>query len=181
MTVTSKRDWLKEGLALLEEAGAGALTIETLTKRFNVTKGSFYHHFKNVQDFKEQLLTFYAQEQTHQVIQVAERETSPRASLESVLRATLRPSQLEVAMRAWAFQDEFARDYQERRDRQRLAYLTELISAWSDDQVHAARMARLFYSIYIGSQHMIPPVQGVELAQLYQEALPLLRFVFETP
>jgi hypothetical protein len=37
------------------------------------------------------------------------------------------------------------------------------------------RMARLFYSIYVGSQHIVPPVQGAELADLYQEALPLLK------
>jgi AcrR family transcriptional regulator len=49
MTVTTSRDWLEEGMAILEDLGAEALTIETLTNRLGVTKGSFYHHFTSYQ------------------------------------------------------------------------------------------------------------------------------------
>jgi AcrR family transcriptional regulator len=180
MAVTARRDWLEAGMALLEELGAEALTIETLTHRLRVTKGSFYHHFKNYQAFKEHLLAFYEEERTLQIIRLAERETSPQAKLERVLHATLQPSQLEVAMRAWALQDGLVRDHQQRIDQQRLTYLEELIYTQIGDHSYAAHMARLFYSIYVGSQHIVPPVQGADLEQLYQEALPLLN-VADTP
>ncbi len=180
MAVTVRRDWLEEGMAILEELGAEALTIETLTNRLSVTKGSFYHHFKNYQDFKEHLLAFYEEERTLQIIRLAERETSRQAKLERVMQTTLQPSQLDVAMRAWALQDVFVRDYQQRIDQRRLTYLEELISARIGDHSYAARMARLFYSIYVGSQHIVPPVQGVDLAHLYQEALPLLNVASDT-
>jgi AcrR family transcriptional regulator len=175
MAVTARRDWLGAGIALLEEVGAEALTIERLTNRLSVTKGSFYHHFRNYQDFKEQLLAFYEEERTLQIIQLAERETSPPAKLERVLQATLRPSQLEVAMRAWALQDGLVQDHQRRIDQRRLTYLEELIFVHIGDHCHAMRMAQVFYSIYVGSQHLVPPIQGANLAHLYQEALPLLK------
>ena len=181
MAVTARRDWLEAGMGILEDLGAEALTIEAMTNRLSVTKGSFYHHFKNYQDFKEHLLAFYEKERTLQIIELAERETSPQAKLERILQATLQPSQLDVAMRAWALQDVLVRDHQRRIDQRRLAYLEALISARIGDQSHAARMARLFYSIYVGSQHIVPPVQGADLAQLYQEALPLLNVASETP
>jgi len=41
MALLTRRRWLEEGLALLEEAGAEALTIESLTSRLGVTKGPF--------------------------------------------------------------------------------------------------------------------------------------------
>ena len=181
MAVTTRHDWLEEGMAVLEELGTEALTIETLTNRLGITKGSFYHHFKNYQDFKEQLLIFYEEERTLQIIRLAERETSPRAKLERIMQATLRPSQLEVAMRAWALQDGLVRDHQLRIDQRRLSYLEELIYALIGDHAHATRMARLFYSIYIGSQHILPPFQGADLAHLYQEALPLLNVASNSP
>src|ERR1700738_4783190 len=121
MAVTVRRDWLEEGLAILEDLGAEALTIETLTNRLSVTKGSFYHHFKSYKGFKEQLLTFYEEQRTLQIIRMAERETSPQARLERIMRATLQPSYLEVAIRAWALQDVLVRDYQRRIDQRRLA------------------------------------------------------------
>jgi AcrR family transcriptional regulator len=171
----SRRDWLTEGMALLEAMGAEALTIETLAKRLGVTKGSFYHHFKNHQDFKKSLLVFYEEERTLQIIQVAEKATSPQAKLERILQATLQPSQLEVALRAWALQDDLVREYQQRIDQQRIAYLEEVISALIDDHSHAARMAQLLYSVYVGSQQIIPPIQGDDLAYLYREVQHMLR------
>ncbi len=97
------------------------------------------------------------------------------------MQATLQPSQLEVAMRAWALQDGLVRDHQQRIDQRRLTYLEELMYARIGDHSHAARMARLFYSVYVGSQHILPPVQGADLAHLYQEALPLLNVASDTP
>jgi AcrR family transcriptional regulator len=181
MAVTSRRNWLEEGMAVLEELGVEALTVEMLTNRLGITKGSFYHHFRNYQDFKKNLLDFYEEERTLQIIQLAERETSPQAKLERIMRATLQPSRLEAVMRAWALQDVFVREHQQHIDQQRLAYLEELIFAQTDNRAHATRMARLFYSIYVGSQHIVPPIQSYDLAHLYQEALPLLNLAVDTP
>src|SRR6266404_8566030 len=88
MALLTRRRWLEEGLALLEEAGAEALTIESLTSRLRVTKGSFYHHFTNYQDFKQRVLEFWEEEGTLRIIQWAEQEASPPEKLARVLRAS---------------------------------------------------------------------------------------------
>src|SRR6266446_3188026 len=116
IAILSRRRWLKEGLVLLEEAGAEALTIESLTNRLGVTKGSFYHHFANYQDFQERLLEFWEEEGTLRIIQWAEQEASPPEKLARVMQASLHPSRLDVALRAWALQDERVRDHQQRID-----------------------------------------------------------------
>jgi len=170
MASTTKRKWLEEGLALLAEAGAAALTIELLTSRLGVTKGSFYHHFHNLQDYKEYLLSFYEDERTLQVIENAEQQQLPLDRLERIIQATLHhPSQLEVSMRAWALQDSFVQSYQQRIDQCRLAYLENLAFLICHDRERAHRISQLFYSIFVGSQHILPPVQGHELEALYRE------------
>ncbi len=168
MALLTRRRWLEEGLTLLEEAGAEALTIESLTSRLGVTKGSFYHHFTNYQTFKERLLEFWEEEGTHRIIQWAEQEASPSEKLARVLRASLHPSRLDVALRAWAFQDDQVRGYQQRIDQQRLAYLEAVVFAIKADPTHARLLARLLYSIYVGSQHIIPSIEGEDLGALYQ-------------
>jgi AcrR family transcriptional regulator len=173
----TKRRWLEEGLAILEEEGAEALTIEALTGRLAITKGSFYHHFTNYQNFKEHLLIFFEEERTLRIIHLAEQALFPHQKLERVLQATLKPSHLEVAIRAWALQDAFVRDYQQRIDQQRLTYLEEVAYAQSGDRLYATQMAKVFYSIYVGSQHIIPPIQSTELEQLYQQALQWFRLM----
>lgn len=168
MALLTRRRWLKEGLALLEEAGAEALTIESLTNRLGVTKGSFYHHFANYQDFKQRLLEFWEEEGTLRIIQWAEQEASPAEKLARVMQASLRPSRLDVALRAWALQDEQVRVHQQRIDQQRLAYFEALVLAARPDHLYAQQFARVLYSIYVGSQHILPPIQGEDLGALYQ-------------
>src|SRR5260370_11862880 len=163
MALLTRRRWLQEGLALLEEAGAEALTIESLTSRLDVTKGSFYHHFTNYQDFQESLLVFWEEEGTLRIVQLAEKEASPPEKLERVLQASLQPSRLDVALRAWALQDERVRVHQ-----QRLAYLEAVVFAIRADHLLAKLLARLLYSIYVGSQHIIPSIEGEDLGALYQ-------------
>jgi len=180
MAQKTRRGWLEEGTVILEAMGAEALTIEALTNRLGVTKGSFYHHFKNYQDFKKSLLVFYEEERTLQIIQLAERAAMPLAKLERIMQATLRPSQLEVAFRAWALQDELVRDYKQRIDQQRLAYLEEVISVLIGNRSRAARTAQLLYSVYVGSQQIIPPIQGNDLAYLYQEVQRVLLLASDT-
>ena len=170
MALLTRRRWLEEGLALLEEAGAEALTIESLTSRLGVTKGSFYHHFANYQDFQERLLSFWEEEGTLRIIQWAEQEASPSEKLARVMQASLHPSRLDVALRAWALQDEQVRVHQQRIDQQRLAYLEALVSATRADRLYAKPLARVLYSIYVGSQHIIPPIEGEDLRALYQLA-----------
>jgi AcrR family transcriptional regulator len=170
MATTTKRMWLEEGLTLLAEAGAAALTIEMLTNRLGVTKGSFYHHFQQFQEYKEHLLTFYEEERTAQVIENAELHETPLHRLEWIFQTTAHhPSQLEVFMRAWALQDPVVQRYQQRIDQRRLAYLAELAFQICHNRERAQRISHLFYSIYVGSQHILPPVQGDALAALYRE------------
>ncbi|EFH83136.1 TetR/AcrR family transcriptional regulator [Ktedonobacter racemifer] len=168
MAQLSRRRWLEEGLALLEEAGAEALTIESLTSRLGVTKGSFYHHFANSQDFKQRLLEFWEEEGTLRIIQWAEQEDSPPEKLARVIRASLHPPRLDVALRAWALQDEQVRVHQQRIDQQRLAYLEAVVFATRADHLYAKSLARVLYSLYVGSQHIIPPIEGEDLGALYQ-------------
>ncbi|GCE29952.1 TetR family transcriptional regulator [Dictyobacter alpinus] len=170
MASTTKRKWLEEGLNVLAASGAAALTIETLTNRLGVTKGSFYHHFQHFRDYKEHLLTFYEDERTLQVIKSAERREAPLDRLELIIQGTLHEvSQLEVSMRAWALQDLMVRSFQQRIDQRRLAYLAELAFQLCHDRERAQRIAHMLYSIFVGSQHILPPVQGEELEALYRE------------
>jgi len=69
---------------------------------------------------------------------------------------TLKPSHFEMAIRTYALQDAFVGGYQQRIDQQRLAYFKERAYAQSSDCLHAIQMAKVFYSIYIGRQHIIP-------------------------
>ena len=60
-----------------------------------------------------------------------------------------------IAVRAWALQDAEARAVQERVDRTRVAYLTEICGD--------AGLARALYLIVVGAGQVVPPLSGRQL------------------
>ena len=53
----TKMQWLDHGLKTLAHSGASLLKAGTLAKSLGVTRGSFYWHFADVEDFHRQLLS----------------------------------------------------------------------------------------------------------------------------
>lgn len=161
-----------EGAKALAEQGAAALTIDGLTARLGVTKGSFYHHFGSQQGYIDALLEFYESEGTLNVIAVTDAEPDARARLRRLLEITTEgPLQLEVAFRAWALQNAQAREVQARIDAQRIAYLVDLCADVTGSASQAESLAQLLYMIYIGSQQVIPPLEPAAVQRLYREVL----------
>ncbi|WP_218009811.1 TetR/AcrR family transcriptional regulator, partial [Actinomadura kijaniata] len=170
--MAGKRDWLEAGLDILGEHGAPALTIERLTERLGLTKGSFYHHFKGMGGYKTALLAHIEAEGTAAYIAYADSgpDRSARARLDRLAERVSdddRGPALEVAVRAWAQQDPEVRALQERVDRTRMAYLRDLWQEITGDPAAAEQTALLLYLVTIGADHLVPAASGRALRGLY--------------
>ncbi|MFF0573108.1 TetR/AcrR family transcriptional regulator [Streptosporangium saharense] len=167
--MATERDWLDEGLAVLAEQGAPAVTIEVLCERLGLTKGSFYHHFRGMAAYRAALLEHFENRFTTEFIAVAE---SGEAKLERLLDLVTGKGDaagLEVAVRAWAQQDPLARAVQERVDRRRIEYLSTLWRRRGGEEPET--MARLLYLILVGAGHLVPSLTADELREVYELAV----------
>lgn len=170
MSRKSKEDWLREGGLTLADMGISSLTIDTLASRLHVTKGSFYHHFKNYQDFKTSLLAFWEQESTHRIIQMVEERHQTGSKVDQLIDLVAHmPHPVEKALRAWALQDAEVAQYQQRIDEQRMAYVETLCRDLLQDAARAAIMARILYTTFIGGQQILPPLTRAQYLEIYQE------------
>ena len=68
MVKLTKEIWLEQGLLVLVESGIDAVTIDGMCRLFAVTKGSFYHQFKNREAYLEAMLQFWEETYTTQFI-----------------------------------------------------------------------------------------------------------------
>lgn len=170
MANTSKKDWIEQGLQVIAEDNVVALTIDLLCSRLSLTKGSFYHHFKSLQDYKHELLVYYEEAGTFQIIRLLEEEATPQVKIQKLGETTLLTMPgLEVGIRAWALQDAQAEEFQQRIDKKRQEYLEALCMDILHDQQRASLVAHLFYAVYVGSQQIRPPLSPDLLRQLYNE------------
>ena len=159
-----------EGVRLLADVGGAEVKIDRLTKRLGVTKGSFYHHFQNYEAYKVSLLDFIESHGTLQIIERTEAQATPAGKLAELLSITITDNpNMEIAFRAWALQDETVREYLERIDGRRIAYIQQLSLELTGDKAQAALMGQMFYAIYVGGHHILPPITGDDLMRLYEE------------
>jgi len=147
-----RQDWLAAGLKILAKSGMEAVRVESLAKSMNVTKGSFYWHFKNREDLLEAMLQEWATRQTDNVISQVEAEGGDaKAKLLNLLRVCAQDDgQLERAMRTWAANDARVATVIAQIDQRRMEYLQNLFRQISFPAVDAKARARLTYYSWVG-------------------------------
>lgn len=166
--------WLEQGLVVLAEQGAPAVTLERLCERMGMSKGAFYHHFGSMPKYRARLLGYFESKCTTAVIDEVEAMDLLSASerLRRLMAEVTKDASpaLEVAMRAWAKQDPEAAQVQERVDATRIGYLRDLCE--QAGQERPDQTAKLLYLLLVGAEHVMPALPKAELREMYELLLP---------
>jgi len=168
--VTARDRWLDEGLAVLAELGAPGIRIDPIAERLGLSKGSFHHHFAGAADYRAAILDRYETGAYASLAEIAPGDGADPVTALAGLRGRvpeLFDPRLEVAVRAWAFQDETARAVQERVDTARLAAIERLWNAILGDPVRARTAALLPHLLAIGASVALPPLDPDELDAVF--------------
>lgn len=139
----NRNDYFEAGLTLLAEGGVAEQTIANLCERLGITKGSFYHHFTSLADFRQQLLAYW---EAGQEAALGEGGGSP---VEWVAPAH-QPA--DAAVRAWSQSDEAAAEVQARIDASRLKAAAKDLRTAGVSADRARSLANLGLAIQIGVQ-----------------------------
>jgi len=73
-TRLTREAWLEKALEVLRRQGNAGLQIENFTRKLGVTKGSFYWHFKDRDDFRRAILDYWDERYTRRVAAHVEAE-----------------------------------------------------------------------------------------------------------
>jgi len=161
-------DYFDAGMTLLAGGGVGAVTIARLCAELGVTKGSFYHHFRGVDDFKSQLLAHWAADGERQVLQAAASVPDPVARLDALreLGVALH-HEAEVAIRTWSRTDAEAWAVRERVDAARERTVAAAYEEVGVPHEAAELLGRLAVAVLVGAQHRGETTDRDALRQLY--------------
>lgn len=147
-----RQDWLAIGIQVLIEKGIDAVRVDPLAKLLNVTRGSFYWHFKNRDDLLAEILHEWESRNTQSVIEQIEGLNSTHSDkLLSLFEiAAEDDDRLEKAVRVWSVNDVKAAVAIARVDRQRLDYLQSLFLQLGFSETDAKVRAQIVYSVRLG-------------------------------
>lgn len=145
--------WTEAALELLATQGVDGVRVELLAKRLEVTKGSFYWHFKDRDALYDSMLIHWRRRTTLGLIERLDRgEATPEARLRRLLqlpvvgRSSARAADVELAIRLWSRRDERARHALEEVDQLRLRYIAGLLTECGVAKDEAEPRAILAYS-----------------------------------
>lgn len=145
----TKADWTDAGLRALESQGHVALKAQPLAEILGVTRGSFYWHFKSLDDFHSAVLLHWRARKYEEIVESVSREGGER--LRNLLdRALAEPSRLEVAVRSWALVNAEAARMVDEVDRRRTTFIADLLAEQGCPPTLRAGRAKFLNWAYLG-------------------------------
>jgi AcrR family transcriptional regulator len=157
-----RAQWLSAGLEALRKGGVAAVRVERLAGDVGVTKGSFYHHFRDRDALLDALLEFWSREMTDaefERIGALRGGLAPRlvALAQDVLEKGM--GRYDPAIRAWARNDRKVAAAVAQVDRRRVRALTGLFEEEGFAPAEARSRARLFYTFLLGEPQVRAPAR----------------------
>jgi AcrR family transcriptional regulator len=157
-----RAQWLNAGLEALRKGGVGAVRVERLAADVGVTKGSFYHHFRDRGALLEEVLEYWAREMTDaefERIQTLRGGLAARlvALAEDVLEKGM--GRYDPAVRAWAREDRKVAAAVAQVDRRRIKALAAFFEEGGFTAAGARVRARTFYTFLLGEPQVRAPAR----------------------
>jgi AcrR family transcriptional regulator len=153
--------WVEAATDVLVDHGIDHVRVDVLAVQLQVTRGSFYWHFRDREDLLRRVLQAWRERSTVQLTQrLANAHTQAhsnlrgdaQAQLRDVIslpfrgRAAVRAARIELAIRAWARRDPMAQEAVDEGDAARIAYHGRIFKALGFKPAEAQMRGFLLYS-----------------------------------
>ena len=112
MKKVDKKQWFIVGLDVLEKEGFTRITIDNLCGLLQITKGAFYHHFKNIDGYIDSLMKYWLELNTFEFIREVDKLQDAKQQLQKLAdMAAYASIRNESVIRAWGYSNPIVRNY----------------------------------------------------------------------
>ena len=153
--------WIEAATAVLVDQGIDHVRVDVLAGQLQVTRGSFYWHFRDREDLLRRVLQAWRELSTVQLTKrLAGSRGDPREQLSDVIslpfrgRSAVRAARIELAIRAWARRDPMAQEAVDEGDAARIGYHTQIFQALGFKAAEAQMRGFLLYSYEVAESLM---------------------------
>lgn len=156
--IATKQDWIKLGFKLFSEKGIAGIVIEKMAEKLKVNKSSFYWHFKTKKEFIQQLIEFWINNETQQIIRLTNNESLALTKFKTLITLSYKkmPNQDFIFyLKRYAQKDKKTKSIIENIDSQRIEYTKTLLQEIGYSEQDASIKASLLYKHLIGYHEMI--------------------------
>ncbi len=172
----TEEDWIALGLQELSEKGCDAVKLEAICKAAGLTRGSFYHHFRDHESFLTGLAQYWLKTQTEDVAAAVDAEASAEDQSAALTRAAMNIDyKLELGIRELGRRLPAVGEIIRRADTMRLAVVSRLYqNRYGLDADAADQFAYIEYAAFSGIILLdpeIPAKRQKDLADLFEATM----------
>ena len=156
--VASKKDWIELGYKLFSEAGEVGLNVDKMSRLLMCNKSSFYWHFKTKLAFVNELVEYWIELDTLKVMKLVDEPNSPLEQFLKLIAVTFqKDSNLDFIfyLKKYSQKNENVRKTVDRIDKQRIAFVSKILSELGYPREQSKIKALIFYKYLIGYHEMI--------------------------
>ena len=150
----SRDDWVETALAIFAEKGIDAVRVEPLAQSLNVTKGSFYWHFKNRHELHQAIIDHWAERCSTALARCFDEKNDIIDVVLNVFAMWMQDEpfspKLDAAMRDWAHRSTAVRKALKRADNDRVEALAAAFQRAGFEGDQALVRARVLYYTQLG-------------------------------
>jgi AcrR family transcriptional regulator len=156
-----RAQWLSAGLEALRKGGVAGVRVERLAGGVGVTKGSFYHHFRDRSALLDALLEFWSREMTDAEFERVHGKSGLGARLLALAEDVLEKGmgRYDPAIRAWARSERKVAAAVAAVDRRRVKALAGFFEEGGFGAAEARTRARTFYTFLLGEPQVRAPAR----------------------
>lgn len=180
-TQLNREDWVRAAIEVMIDSSVEDVRVEAIARELNVSKGSFYWHFKNRDELLVAILELWEQEAAIAVSErVEQRAESPAERLLLFLRLpisskrALKASDLELAVLGWSRRSRMAEDAVAKVDRirvERLVLIFRELGLPAQAAEFRAHVAYAFLRYIAQRRDMVGPKKAELIAAIHRELL----------
>ncbi len=176
MARVSKENWIIAALDLLAEKGIEHVRVEPIAQNLKITKGSFYHHFKNRSDLHFQMLGYWENRQFDYLNQLkATPYSTPKEELRSLFLYIMKKDvRHDIAIRHWSVTQEEVRVSINRIDQHRLDYCASIFHKMGFKAVDKIARAQFVYYSQVAEQHIFLEQNNYDPLEMLERRMEIL-------
>ncbi len=155
--VALKEDWIKLGFKLFSEKGESGLIVDKMSDKLACNRSSFYWHFKSKKAFIKEIVNYWVESDTNQIIALTENRGDPSEKFKALVKLTFRKDpdmDFVFYLKRYAIKNPDIQTIIDKVDQRRMDYVKDIFFQMGHGE-HAEPMAKAFYKYLIGHHEMI--------------------------
>jgi AcrR family transcriptional regulator len=177
-----KQKWIVKALESLKEVGHYNLSINEIAESLNLSRGSFYHHFKNTSEFYDEVLAYWLNLGTEKIWEMELNNDSLSEIKRLQKFAWNLDHSLDLEIRAWALHDPKAKHYLTQADQNRLKYMQSVYASFynlSQDNAKIISLTEISYISFLGAQSAAFSLPGFNINEYQTNLSNILSTLFK--